>query len=224
MTKKIILSAARREEKNGNPKLIRSTGLVPAVLYGGDHENELLKIKSIDFRRAYEAAGESSLVDLSIDKDEPVKVIIKDAQFDPIKNSVLHIDFYRVDMNQPIEVEIPLQFTGEAKAVKDLGGTFVKSMETVLAKCLPGDLLEHIEVDLSRLATFDDHIQVKDLVIPANIQILDHESDIVANVLAPRAIEEETTAPAEEVPADVKAAEGETAGQDKKAESKKEGK
>ncbi len=77
-----------------------------------------------------------------------IKVIIKDTQKHPLKDAVRHADFYRVDMNKPIEVEIPLIFNGEANAEKNLGGTLVKNYDSLPVRCLPGDLVEKIAINI----------------------------------------------------------------------------
>lgn len=191
MTKKLILKAIKRTDDNGKAAAIRAGAEVPAVLYGGKGENEHLKLSANDISQTYQQAGESSLIDLSVDKADTIKVIIKNVQYNPINDKIIHVDFYRVDMKKPIDVEIPLEFIGDPKAVKDLGGTLIKSLESISANCLPGDLLENIEVDVSSLDTFNDSVKVRDLKIDEKIKVMNNPDDAVASVLAPRLIDEE---------------------------------
>ncbi|MDP2753472.1 MAG: 50S ribosomal protein L25 [Nitrospirota bacterium] len=220
MTNELKLAAKIRAEKNGKAKKVLAAGYVPAVIYGSDMENMNLKIKKHDFERAYEIAGESNLIKLAIAGGEPMKVIIKDIQRSGVKNGIIHADFYKVDMKKKISVEIPLNFTGEAKAVKELGGTLVKNLDAVEVECLPGDIIKEIEVDLTKLETFDDVIKLSDLKMPADIELASQDDLVVASVLKPRAeeeVKEEAPAPAEAAPAK----EGE---EEKKEGEKKEGK
>ncbi len=222
MTKKLILNAIKRTDDNGRATQIRLSEQVPAVLYGGKTQNEHLKLGVNDINQAYAVAGESSLIDLSVGKAETVKVIIKNIQRDVVSEKIIHVDFYRVDMKKPIDVEIPLEFIGDPKAVKDLGGTLIKSLESISAKCLPGDLLENIEVDISSLDTFNDTVKVSDLKIDEKIQVMNSPEDAVASVLAPRLVEEEEE---EKEEAAAEGEEGAKEGDDKEREgSSEEGK
>lgn len=204
MTNELKLAAEIRAEKNGKAKKILNQGYIPAVIYGSGMENMNLKIKKHDFERAYEIAGESNLVELAIAGEEPMKVIIKEIQRSGVKNGIIHADFYKVDMKKKIFVEIPLNFTGEAKAVKELGGTLVKNLDAVEVECLPGDIIKEIEVDLNKLETFGDVIKLSDLKMPADIELASQDDLVVASVLEPRAeeeVKEEAPAPEEAVPA-----------------------
>ncbi len=191
MGKEIELKAQTRDKKTEKNNKIREEGFIPACIYGPGFDNMEIKVKMSDFQKAFEEAGESTLIDLKIDDQEPIKVIIKDAQRDALKDKIIHADFYKVDMNKEITTEIPLLFVGEAKAVKELGGVLVKNMDSIEVECLPGNLVEHIEVDLSSLETFDDHIKVKDLKLPEGIRVLEDEDSVVVSVSEPESAEPE---------------------------------
>ncbi len=195
MIRKVKLEAQSRG-KEEKAKKTRAEGFIPAVLYGTGGDVQGLKIVQRDFIRLYSHIGEANLIDLAIDGKEGIKVLIKDAQKDPVRDSIIHIDFYRVDMKKRIEVEIPLNFIGEAKAVKELGGTLVKNMESIDVKCLPGDLIEKIDIDLSALITFDDYVRVKDVNLSSDLEVINHPEDVIAHVMA-ATVEKEEEKPAE---------------------------
>ena len=224
MTKIIKLIAESRNIKATKAKQIRNEGFIPAVVYGSVTENKNLKIKRIDFERAFETAGEFNLIDLVIDNQPPTKVIIKEVQKDAIKNDIIHVDFYQVDMTKKITTVIPLNFIGEAKAVKELGGTLVKNMDNVGVKCLPGNLVNHIDVDLSSLNNFNDFIRLHDLKLPNGMELAGETNEVVVGVKEIK-IEAEPVKPVEEVPAEAAAAGAPAEGQaatteDKTAEGK----
>lgn len=181
---------------------VRAEGNIPAVVYGQDFKNQALVINEVDFKNVFKQAGENTLVDLSIDNQAPFKVIIQDLQLDAMTDKILHVDFRKVIMTEKIEAEIPLEFFGEAPAVKALGGMLVRVMDELSVKCLPQYLIKEIKVDISGLKTFEDMIKVKDLNIPENIEILDELTATVANVIPPRT-EEELKALDEKVSEDV---------------------
>lgn len=170
---------------------VRAEGLIPAVMYGAGTEAKSLKVKSGELNKVFSQAGESTLINLSVDGKAPVKVIIKDIQKSVLKNYITHVDFYTIDMTHKIEVEIPLHFIGEARAVKELGGTLLKGLETIHVRCLPGDLIDFIEVDISSLDDFESTVRVSDLTIPANMEVINQETQAIATVDMPRSAKQE---------------------------------
>ncbi len=202
---------------------------IPAVLYGRGIKNENLWVNKKKFAKVFKEAGESTLVNLKFG-EELRSVLIHDIQLHPITGDFLHIDFYQVRMDEKIETDIELLFKGIAPAVKELGGTFVKSLDKLPIKCLPGNLIGHVDVDISLLKTFEDHIYVKDLGIPDTIEVLIEEDTVVALVTPPRT-QAEMDKLDEEVEGDIsqvegmeeKVEEGEENGDDKKGEGAKPG-
>jgi large subunit ribosomal protein L25 len=206
MTQEAIkLEALSRDEQNGKAKKIRKNGFVPAVIYGAGAQSQSVKVKEADFKRVFNLAGESHLIDLAVDNKPSAKVIIKDIQKDFLKDNVIHIDFYQVDMKEQITTEIPLNFIGESKAVKELGGTLIKSIDSINVKCLPGDLVDKIDVDLSGLNNFHDFIRLNDLKMPQGMELVSHSDEIVVSIAPPVKEEVMEAAP---VAAEEKAAEG----------------
>ena len=184
---------------------LRKTGYIPAILYGHDMKPMNVSVKIKEFKKAFEKAGSSSLVDLIIENKPAVKVIIQDAQIHPVSDEILHVDFYKIKMTEKIETEVPLEFINESPAVKDQDGNLITNKKEIKIKCLPTDLIAKIDVDLSSLKTFEDKILVKDLAIPANIEVLEEPEDAVALVNPPRS-EEELAAMEEEAAADTEKA------------------
>lgn len=184
------LKAEKREIKE---KL--SSEIIPAILYGNGLESKSLKLKRVDFDKIFAAAGESNLISLEIG-DEIVKVLVKAIQRDVLKHTISHIDFYQVNMKEKITTEIPLHFINESKAVRELGGMLMRNLNEITVECLPNDLVDHIDVDISVLNTFEDSIQIKDLAIPGTMKVLDNNpEDMVVSVIAPKAqVEEEAPA------------------------------
>ena len=181
MTTKVQLDALARSESNA--KKVIATGFIPAVIYGFGKTNKNIKVKKHDFEKVFAVAGEFNLVDLSIDEAVAEKVIIKDIQRNSLTDNIIHIDFYQVDMTKKITTEIPLNFTGESKAVKEMGGTLVKNMDTVEVECLPGDLVSHIDVDISKLEAFDQFIRLHDLVLPKGVVLAQETNEAVVGVV-----------------------------------------
>ncbi|MDO8592486.1 MAG: 50S ribosomal protein L25 [bacterium] len=219
----VKLEVQPRTETSGKAKRILRDGFIPAVVYGSGADNKSIKVKKHDFAKTFAIAGEFNLIDLSIGGDKAAKVIIKDVQRDGLTNNIIHVDFYQVDMNKKITADIPLNFIGESKAVKELGGTLVKNMDKAEVSCLPGDLVSRIDVDISRLESFDQFIRLQDLVLPAGIELASATNEAVVGVVETK-VEAEEVKPAEAAPAagaEAAAEPANEAGRDKAEEAKK---
>jgi len=208
------LEAKTRTATGKKSARLREDGKIPAVLYGHGVKNENLELDYVRFEKLYQEAGESTLVDLAIDGKEPVKTLISDLQYNPVKDTISHVDFLQIRMDEKLHAHVKIEFEGESKVVKEDGGILVHSIDEVEIKCFPQDLIHEIKVDVSKLQSFDDVIAVKDLNIPSTIEILNHEPEDVVVLL---------TKPKEEKIEEPTPVEGGVAGEEKKAEGEAKG-
>ncbi|OGJ57829.1 hypothetical protein A2881_04430 [Candidatus Peribacteria bacterium RIFCSPHIGHO2_01_FULL_55_13] len=179
------------------PAVMRRNGKVPCVVYGSGTAHQTLTCDRNELNRVYTKAGESTLVELSVG-GKKVPVLIHELDLDPLSGHIAHVDFYAVDMSKEIEAKVPVRFTGESFAVKDLGAIFVIAQEHVTVKCLPKDLPHELTADISGLKEFHDVITVGSLVLPTGVAIKDAPDTVVAVVQEPRAEEVvEVAAPVE---------------------------
>ena len=186
----IALKSNLRKETGKQINSSRKQGKLPAVLYGHKIKNKNLWLDYLDFQKAYEQAGGSTLIDLTVDNGKPVKVLAQDIQQDPVTGQFIHIDFHQVRMDEKITTEIAINFIGESPAEKEQGGILVKNFDEVKVECLPQYLVHEITVDVSILKTFEDEIKIKDLSLPQEIQVMDVAEEIVVHVLPPKTEEE----------------------------------
>ena len=217
----IVLNSKSREEKN--PRALRAESKIPAELYGPEIKNQTLALDYNEFERAYDEAGESSLVALKTPDGKDFNILIGEVQKDPVKDRFTHVDLRQVSMTEKIEAEATLVFIGEAPAVKELGGTFAPAKSTLFIKALPSDLVNEIEVDISTLVTFDDKITVADIKLPQGVEATDEPEAMIANITQSR--EEEELAPtAKEEAEGVEAVEveGKKEGEENAGKEKKE--
>ena len=184
------ISATTRTQKGRQARQMFTEGRIPAVLYGHGIEPKVISILRSDFVRLYRTAGTSALVDVAVDSGATVKTLIQDVQTHPTSLQPMHVDFRQVRMDQKIHVTVPLVFVGESLAVKANGGTLVTNLNQVEVSCLPADLPHEIAVDISPLATFEDHITVTTLKLPAGVEVLGDQSLVVATVSRPLTEEE----------------------------------
>jgi large subunit ribosomal protein L25 len=155
--------------------------MIPAVLYGGGENlplslqpRELLKILS---------AGENTIFQLDIDGDagEDRKAIVRDLQRDPLKETVLHADLYRISMDVEISVSVPLVLQGMSREVSDVGGVINQLLDEVEIQCLPSLIPHELTIDISHLG-IGDVLHVRDIPVPQRIQVLTAPDDVVASV------------------------------------------
>lgn len=184
------LEATTRTSLGRRSKDVRSQNMIPAVIYGSGVESRSISIPFGTFRKVYSEAGSSSLVDVKVDGGTSVKAVIKEVQLNPISMEPMHVDFHQVKMTEKMSADIPLEFVGEADAVKALSGTLMTPVESVEVECLPTDLPRAIEVDISVLKTFEDAITVADLKVAPGVEILNDPENLVAVVEEPLSEEE----------------------------------
>jgi len=180
-----IKLALQKRDASVKPKKLRLKSLIPGVIYGHGTENKNVMADYNSFHKAFKAAGESTLLDLEIEGGETVKALVKDWQVEPLSNRYTHVDFYQVNLKEKLQTEIALNFIGESPAVKEQGGSIIKTLDSILVECLPMDLIHSIDVDVSVLKSFDDMISVKDLKVPAGIEVLENPDETVVKIEAP---------------------------------------
>ena len=196
-----LVAEFREMHGKGASRRLRHEGKVPAILYGGHLEARALTLSHqklalmLDNERFY-----STILSLKVG-DQIQAAILKDVQRHPFKNAILHIDFQRVEENEKIRIAIPLHFKGAAVSpgVKSQGGIVSHMRNEVEVSCLPKDLPEFIEVDMSGLS-LNESIHLSQLQVPPGVQLLDlaREDSAVAAIHSPRAEEPEPTAAAAE--------------------------
>ncbi|MDE2030995.1 MAG: 50S ribosomal protein L25 [Patescibacteria group bacterium] len=190
---------------------IRSNGMIPAVVYGALIKNTPIYVPGVSFEKIFKEAGESSTIILELEDTEgkekvtKTNVLIHEVQVDPVKGFPIHIDFLAIDMDKPVEVTVPIEFTGVAPAEKNGLGVLVKVLHEIEIEALPKDLPHSISADVTSLIALGDQIHVKDIQPVKGVKILTDGLEVVALISA---VKEEV----EEAPADISAIEVEKKG------------
>ena len=215
------MSARSREITGKKVKTLRLKGDIPGVVYGHGLDSTPITVEKVALKKAFTRAGSGTLVDLTIGEQKPIKVLFHEPQLHYLSGEPIHFDLYAVKMDEEIETTIPIVFVGISPAVDELEGNFIANRDELTIRCLPGNLIPNVEVDISILKTFDDSIKVSDIQVPESVQIQDEMEETVALVSAPRSEEELEAELAEDKAAEVAAvsalgeeapaAEGETA-------------
>ena len=179
-------------------KATRNAGRVPAVIYGHGRAPEALSVSAADLTRLLENIHpESTIVELGL-SGGPVKTLIREIQRHPLKDHVMHVDFYEIHADETIRLEVPVHLTGIAEGVRNQGGTLDQVLRTVEIEVLPANIPERVELDVTALV-IGRSLHVYDLLIP-NAQILTDRALSICTVSAPRVEEVAPVAAAEGVP------------------------
>jgi large subunit ribosomal protein L25 len=177
-----ILRALRRDRSGkGVARKIRAQGMIPGVLYGGGENvpltlqpKELLKILS---------SGENTIFRLEIDGEAggDRQAIVRDLQRDPLKETLLHADLYRISMDVEITVSVPIVLQGMSREVSDIGGVINQLLHEIEIQCLPSLIPHELTIDVAHLGV-GEVLHVRDLPIPHGIQVLADSEEVVASV------------------------------------------
>ncbi len=186
------------------PGIKRTEELIPAVLYGYKTENITLNVDKIEFDKLFREAGESTLIELDID-GKSIIVLVHDIQKDTVSGEIIHIDFYKPDLEKKVQVVIPLYTEGEPAAVKNHGGTLVKNINDLEVNALPNNIPHEITINVEGLENIGDEVAIKDISLPEGVEILRDPDEIVVTIVAPTNVEEELERPIEEKVEDVEA-------------------
>jgi large subunit ribosomal protein L25 len=178
-----LAAQIRKEQKKGPSRRLRQSGFVPAVFYGRSAENMLLAVKNEALIKLRKDKKDHSFIKLIID-DGKKKIeklsLIKELQVQPLTGKFYHADFYEIDMKHKLTVDVALRFLGKAVGV-DNGGELQHIKREVKVSCLPSDLPDHIDVDVTAL-DIGDSLKVKEIKVPEGVTILDSPDAAVAAV------------------------------------------
>lgn len=197
----VVLNAKIRTEKGKGPaKRLRRAGKIPAIFYGKGQEARML---TIDYRELKNAiySGESALSLLKLliegpDGTEEKTVTVKDHQTHPLKRTVDHVDFLEINVNQALELEVPLVLTGKAIGV-ERGGMLSQIRQTLTVAALPINIPDQIVVDVSNL-DLGESLHISDVPVPAGVELPSDVDFTVATILSPKGAKTEEDGEGEE--------------------------
>lgn len=183
-TDQVTLTAQKRTVLGSKVKQLRNEGLVPGVMYGHGFESLPLQFDRHDLRDVLSQIGGSQLITIDVEgEDEPEQALLREVQRDVISGDLLHVDFYRVMMTETLTAEIPLLTVGESPVAEQKEGIMLYGISEIEVECLPGDLVDAIEVDLSELTEVGQAIMVRDLAVPAGIDVLTDPDEMIARLV-----------------------------------------
>ncbi|MGH7776055.1 MAG: 50S ribosomal protein L25 [Candidatus Dormibacterales bacterium] len=180
------LKAENREARGKALRHLRSEGKLPAVVYGHRAEAAALMLDGHEFQRVYARAGRTHLVDLQVDGGRAQKVLVREVQHHPRRPGPIHVDLYRVDLKEKLHAEVPLVLVGESPAVKLGDGDAIQGIHVLRIECLPSDIPDAIEVDISSLESAESVLRVSELRVVEGLTVLSDPEDVVVRIAARR--------------------------------------
>ena len=185
MAAEIVVTASDRTDRGKNAaRRLRRSGMIPAVVYGGKGETVAVSVDPKTLHRVLRSeSGRNTILSLDLGGGGRTSAILKRWQVDPIKERFLHADFYRIAMDVAIRVTVPILAKGEARGVKVDAGILELIMREVEVECLPGDIPERIEVDVTDLG-IHDAIRVSDLPVNAKVKVLEEPDQVIVHVVS----------------------------------------
>jgi large subunit ribosomal protein L25 len=212
----------RTQARRGKVKQLRTTGRVPAVIYGRQAAPQNLEISAREIGDLiHHHLSENLLVDLSIENDARAKrlALVQEVQHHPIDGKILHVDFHEVAEDEKVTVQVPVETIGEAAGVKNGGGVLEHVLFKLRVRCLPKDLPEQITVDVTALE-IGKSIHLGEIAPPPGVEILGDKKTTVVSVAAPRAEEEVAPTDAAKAAGDVEMTKEKKEGEEGEAPAK----
>jgi large subunit ribosomal protein L25 len=168
------------------------------VVYGHLIEANVIDLDAHEFDRVFSRTGKTQLIDLVVDGGRANKVLVKEVQLSPRRNTPLHVDFHQVSLREKLQVDVPVVVNGEAEPVKMGEADVLQVLHTLRVECLPAAIPDAIEVDISGLDHVDAGIRVSDLHLPEGVVAVQDPEELVVKLAARRvsAVEEEEEAAA----------------------------
>ncbi len=196
MAEKHVIEAQAREIVGKKVSQLRRQGIVPVTVYGPKSQPVNLQVAYRPLQLALMKAGGTNLIEISVD-GKPTSVLAREVQRDIIRNDIMHVDFFAVDMTAKIRIDVPLHFVGDSAAVDTKKGILVTGPTTITIETLPSHLLNSIEIDISGLNEVNDAIHVRDLKLGDEIVIINDMDEMIARISQPAAARSEEDAAAE---------------------------
>ncbi|KHE71486.1 50S ribosomal protein L25/general stress protein Ctc [Halobacillus sp. BBL2006] len=189
----IVLNAKQRQDlKQSVTRELRLEGNVPSVVYGKDKEPITVAVNSIELLKTVRDEGKNAIISLDIEGKDSVDVMLHEYQIDPLKDELIHADFYVVNMSEEMDVEVPIHLEGEAAGSKE-GGVLQQPLYELAIRAKPRDIPEEILLDVSEL-NIGDSILVGDLKEARGYEITEDDDTTIVSVTPPEEMPEEPEA------------------------------
>ena len=194
MAEQTELNVAPRTVLGKANKRLRKEGMVPANIYGHKQAPVPIQIDALEFENVRRKHGTRNIFALRMPGSPVETALMRQVQHNPKTGKIVHVDFTRVSLRERVEVNVSLNYVGEAPGVKVEGGIFLHLVDAVAVECTASDIIESLDVDISSLTDIDATLHARDIKLPANFTLVTNPEELIAKVAAPRVEEPATTA------------------------------
>jgi large subunit ribosomal protein L25 len=191
------LKASTRELLGKRARRLHGQGKLAAVVYGHNTTPTPLELDRLEFQKVFVKSGRTHLVDLVVD-GKTEKVLVREIQTHPRRLGPIHVDFYQVNLEEKITVEVPVHLVGESAAVKRGDADVLQPIHTLRVECLPSDIPEAFEVDLTPLEEIESEFRVADLSVPKGVTVLLDPEELIVKIVHKREMKVEEEVPTAE--------------------------
>src|ERR1700716_20925 len=192
------LKASVRELLGKRSRRLHGQGKLAAVVYGHNTEPTPLPPERLEFQKVFVKSGRTHLVDLVVDGGRTEKVLVREIQTHPRRLGPIHVDFYQVNLEEKTPVEAPLLLVGESPAVKRGDADILQPLHSLRVECLPSDIPEAFEVDMTPLEEIESELRISDITLPKGVTVLIDPEELVVKIIKKREMKVEEEAPAAE--------------------------
>jgi large subunit ribosomal protein L25 len=187
----VVTAEARESRGKNEARRVRVSGRIPAVIYGAFQDPRAVSLNPKDILRIIRSkTGHNSIFDVEVAGGEKTPVIVADEQYHPVKGTLMHIDLKRIDLTRKLRVGVPIHVIGDAKGVKQQGGVLDIVTKTVEVECIPDDIPDKFDVDVTELM-IGNNIRVSQLPVKEGVRVLTAPEAVIAHVVG---IKEEAVA------------------------------
>ena len=180
------LTANRRDVTGKAARRLRHQGRLPAVVYGHRTAASSIELDAHEFERVFARTGRTQLIDLVVDGGRAHKVLVKEVQVSPRRNTPMHVDFHQVSLREKLQVDVPVVVTGEAEPVRMGDADVLQVLHSVRVECLPNDIPETVEVDVSGLDHVDAGVRVAEVELPRGVTVVTDPEELIVKLAARR--------------------------------------
>ena len=187
-TQAIKLELEPRDLLGKKVQRLRRAGIIPVHLYGPDSDSRPLQCQSQRLIQVLSLAGGNTAIEITIQGESGSKLAFaREIQWEPMRDTILHVDFLLADINRPVTAQVPIVLIGESAGARSVGGSIVHQLRQLDVQALPLEMPGQIEIDLSVLTEADGVIRVSDINLSANVTVLTDTEELVIRIELPRA-------------------------------------
>ena len=188
----LVLTVEYRDVNGKKVSTLRNEGITPVHMYGPGIDPRSLQCDTALVDKIVSEAGGNIPVTINLAGEDDEVCFIREVQYHPVKDVIIHVDFMKVDVTKEVEAQVPVIIQGTSPAVRNLGGTLLQPLQAVTVRALPMEIPAQLTLQAEVLVDYDTNIYVRDLVDMDSVAIINDESELIASVVPPRIEREDT--------------------------------